>query len=312
MTDISGLDIRSAVLLLHGWISAVSEKHGYRALFIKGPGLRFLGLREDHVSADVDVLVDPASFEEFCSRLEASGWSQRRITFAGARYTEHSRTFIHPSWPCDIDAHRFFPGFLASEHVVFDELWERRIPMEIADRVCTIPDRAGSMLILGLHALRSRADNPRHARELSYMIEHTALDADQRIDLADLARRTGAESTLAEVLLAVGATPSAQAPTKDDPATAAALRAWNHRVASGASTGYMWTSIIRRQRGWQRLVTIGHALWPERADLLRMRPGTPDTVAGRSIARIRRLAAGAPAVRQAVATLLAETRRSRR
>ncbi|QHC59336.1 nucleotidyltransferase family protein [Rathayibacter sp. VKM Ac-2760] len=312
MTGAAGLDLRTAVLLLHGWLSWFAEQHAHRALFLKGPGLRFHGLRGEHVSADVDVLVDPADFESFCALLEAGGWSQRRSTFAGTRYTEHSRTLIHPSWPCDIDVHRFFPGFLAPGEVVFDELWRRRVPMPAAGRDCSIPDRAGSLLVLALHALRSRSDNARHARELAHLIEHAALDAEQRADLVALARRTGAEHTLAEVLRALDAVPATPAPPVEDPAEAAALAEWTRRVSAGASTGYMWTSIIRRQRGWRRLLTIRHALWPRRADLLRMRPATTDTAAGRTRARLQRLVRGAPAASRAVAQLITDRRRSRR
>ncbi|NRG39816.1 nucleotidyltransferase family protein [Rathayibacter sp. VKM Ac-2835] len=312
MTGARSLDLPSAVLLLHGWLSWVAEEHSQRALFIKGPGLQFLGLRDGHVSSDVDVMVDPAAFESFCALLEANGWSQRRSTFAGARYTEHSRTLIHPRWPCDIDVHRFFPGFIAPGDVVFDELWRRRVTMPAAGRDCSIPDRAGSLLVLGLHALRSRSDNARHARELAYLLEHAALDAEQRADLAALARRTGAEHTLAEVLRALDAISATPAPPVADPAEAAALMEWTRRVAAGASTGYMWTSIIRRQRGWRRIVTIRHAVWPQRADLLRMRPSTTDTAAGRTRVRLQRLLRGAPAASRAVAQLITEVRRSRR
>lgn len=310
MSDEVVLDLRSGVLLGHAWLSAMAERHGYRALFIKGPSLQFHGLRAERNSSDIDVLVDPTVFTDYCDSLESSGWRERPPTFAGTRYTEHSKTFIHENWPCDIDVHRFFPGFISDESVVFDALWSRRTRMAIAGRDCLIPDRLSSLLILSLHALRSRSDNTRHALELAYMVENVELDPSERSDLSTLARRTGSDHTLVDVLRALGVLSTPQ--ERRSAEQRLALREWDLRVASGASTGYMWISIIRRQRGWRRPVTIGRAVWPARSDLLRMRPSTVDTPSGRLKSRLSRISEGLPRTVEALWVLYSErTRRPR-
>ena len=78
------------------------------------------------------MLIEPSGFDVFVAAIEHAGWRERASTLAGSVFTTHSRTFVHRDWPCDLDVHRFFPGFLAEPETVFDELWRRHEAIEVA------------------------------------------------------------------------------------------------------------------------------------------------------------------------------------
>lgn len=307
MAEQRSFPLATSVDLAHAWTSWLLEVEGIRALFIKGPGLSHHGLRQPRVSSDVDVLVSPAHAGRFVEALRRNGWVEREERSERAIYVAHSITLIHESWPCDIDVHHTFPGFLADPQETFDALWARRVELTLAHRAVPVPDRLGSLLIVGLHALRSRNTDPRHGRELDYLLTRVPIDDDERAELSALAIATGCDRTLRTVLTALDVPPPA------DPSVsrgdAAALREWELRVASGASTGYMWLTMLRRQRGIAALRTARSAIWPKRAELLRMRPEAADTVLGRLRTRTDRLVRGLPGALSA-ARLWLSTRRS--
>ncbi|PJJ65650.1 nucleotidyltransferase family protein [Compostimonas suwonensis] len=270
-----------AVELAHALIDRVARARGIRALFIKGPSLALHGLRPPRVSADVDVLVDPLRFDELFDALVSLGWSERPSTFASRAFTTHSRTLVADGWPCDIDAHHRFPGFLADPAVVFEALWRRRTTMRLAGVRCEVPDRAGSILILALHSLRSSTAVPRHRGELDHLIGAVgpALSETERADLAELALETGSVATLDSVLPALGVDARA---TPEELAAPEALE-WRRRVAAGAPITHHWLSAVMDApwRGRPRLLL--HALWPSAHDL---RLDHPDIAPG-SLALLR-------------------------
>ncbi|ODT43124.1 MAG: hypothetical protein BGO45_03720 [Microbacterium sp. 71-36] len=299
--------LATSIELAHAWTSWLLEQEGIRALFIKGPGLAHHGLRQPRVSSDVDVLVAPAQADRFVEALRRNGWAERKERSERAIYVSHSVTLVHESWPCDIDVHHTFPGFLADPQETFDTLWARRVALPLARREVPVPDRLGSLLIASLHALRSRSTDPRHRRELDYLLTRVSLSEQERLDLAALAISTGCDRTLRTVLTALDVPgPADPADSRGD---AVALREWELRVAAGASTGYMWLTMLRRQHGLSALRTARSAIWPSRAELSRMRPDAVDSVLGRLRARTDRLVTGLPGAISA-ARLWWSTRRS--
>src|SRR4051812_48241607 len=119
----SVLELAEAVPLLHGVVDEVARRHGIRILFIKGPILGQQGLRNAHASIDVDVLVDPRRVGELSHSLQELGWAVRVPNTSAGVLALHSATYAHPLWPCEIDVHERFPGFLASPQATFDALW---------------------------------------------------------------------------------------------------------------------------------------------------------------------------------------------
>jgi hypothetical protein len=282
------LNLRDAVDLGHAWAAHVAEDLGIRVLLIKGPSLHAHGLRKHRVSRDVDVLVDPRRFEEYCAAIESAGWTERPETFVSARFTVHSRCFSHEGWPCDLDVHRWFPGFLAEPSAVFDALWDRREPLEFAHRACAVPDRIGDILILSLHSLRSSVADRRHRAELEHVIATTVLTEKERADAASLALATGCAATLEDVLPRLGVL---VAPPHDE-LVSLELRAWRERVISGSSSAYLWMAELRRAPWHDRFTLVGRAIWPSTRDLHLHTPDLVPAMLPRLRARLARYGRG--------------------
>jgi len=281
-----GLD--DAVELAHAWAQAVARQRDIRVLFIKGDALHSHGLRDKRVSADVDVLVDPSRFGDYLATIETAGWAERPTTFASARFTLHSRTFIKDGWPCDLDVHSYFPGFLADPQVVFDTLYSRRVEFEYAHQKCDVPDRVACALTLALHSLRGTTKQPRHQDELEQLVAHAKLTDDERADAASLALATGCATTLEAVLPRLGV----QVKAPSDELTSPELRLWRERLAAGSLGSYVWIAVLRRASWRDRPTVAWRAFWPSDHDLLLKESGLPDHLWPKLRARTARFLRG--------------------
>lgn len=294
MPEPASIRLEEAVDLAHAWLQKTAEARGIRVLFIKGPALHRQGLRSPRVSGDVDVLVEPARFGEFCSHLVAGGWEQRESILLGELTTLHSKTYLREGWPCDIDVHIHYPGFLGDDADVFEALWARRTQIEFAHQACFVPNRVASVLILALHSLRGTAAQERHAVELRELLEVDLTDA-ERTQLAHLAAATGSAETLQSVLSRLGA----NAPTPaGDPSPA--LREWRERVDAGSVGAYQWIVAFRRTRGIAKLHILWRALWPSDHDLLLSHPELPDAFWPKLQGRVARWGRGLRSLPRAV------------
>jgi hypothetical protein len=296
----AAVDLRldEAVELGHAWLQSLAESRGIRVLFIKGPALHHYGLRHERVSSDVDALVEPRRFAEFCEAIERAGWREREGIFISDRTTLHSRAYIRDGWPCDLDIHGFYPGFLADPVDAFDALWRRRARLSYAGRLCEVPDRVGAMLILALHSLRGTSAQSRHLDELERLVR-IELTARERADAAALALATGSAATLETVLPRWGV--DVKPPPED--LASHELREWRERVASGSYGAYFWLLALRHARGKDRAVVAWRAVWPTRHDLLLARSETIDTLPGRTRARAARWVRGIRSLPRAIRAL---------
>ena len=236
--DLHHADLRQdeAVLLAHALVARLAEGAGARALFIKGPTAVALGVRPPRPSSDVDVLVEPASFDAVCGAMEAAGWQLRTpigvLRYAGEFAFDHSAHYIHPEWPCDVDVHYNFPGFLADPSAVFDALWARRTEVEVAGRPVPTTDRLGQSLVVALHALRDPA-KPQSRQDLAHLATVLAdLSPSERAALPHLAQDTGASGTGAEPLRLAGVTPLPLSPVEEQRLVEWELRQRGHGVAT--------------------------------------------------------------------------------
>jgi hypothetical protein len=267
---------QEAVLLAHPLVARVAERAGTRILFVKGPTAVAVGARPDRPSSDVDVLVDPAGFDDLCRALEASGWSRRHgdvgLVHSAQDALEHSVHYLRDGWPSDLDVHFAFPGFLAPAGQVFDTLHERREVVTVAGVGVPSADLLGQSLVVALHALR----DPRRERSVEDL-EHLQArlggaggepGADRAAalsELAALATRTGSARTAAPFLERLGLAP-------DDRDLGAAgdegYRAWSQRAAGPPSGVGLWAREIGRTPWRDKPGAIRHAVLPSRDVLL--------------------------------------------
>ncbi|MEO6412236.1 MAG: nucleotidyltransferase family protein [Pedococcus sp.] len=254
-----------AVLLAHALVARLAEEAGARILFIKGPTAIALGVRPDRPSTDVDVLTDRGGFVALCAALGGCGW-QRRNTDTGLRLAadlafEHSAHFIHAEWPCDLDVHYSFPGFLAPEAVVFEALWATHTTVEVAGCVVPSPSVAGQALVVALHALRdpSRATSQQDLGHVTTAVDN--LDDQQRRELIGLALETGAADTAEPILLRAGASPSPHTPSP-------LLRSWMLRQRYSEAAGSLWIEQFSRATWRERPRVLMRAAVPRREVLL--------------------------------------------
>lgn len=281
-TPAAELPLVDGVELAAAWAAALAERLGIRLLVIKGDTLARHGLRDPRVPADVDVLIEPAAFERYCAAISAAGWSERpvpRINLQAA----HSVTYLHAGWPCDIDVHHRYPGFLTDASTVFDELWRRRDAQPFAHVMTPTPDRVSSLVIMALHALRDGAASDLHRAELQ-RARSAALTPAERIELAELAQTTGCAGTLHDLLAGLGV----HLPVHET----AELREWQARVASRSQGAYPWLLLWRSASWRRRPLVLFRALWPTRDDMLAARPETADGAAALLTARAARLVRG--------------------
>jgi hypothetical protein len=283
------LTAADSVPLAHALCAHVASQHNLRALSIKGPVADAYGLRPPRVSADADVLVPPSEFDAFIGELAAAGWRPRDVSWLGREIVTHSITLLHESWPCDIDVHSSFPGFLGDPADVFETLWRGRRDLEQAGIVTRIPSAAAAVMIGALHALRTPAQTGRHEYELGLLIDYCArLTNDRRAEITELAVATGAVDAGRPFLETLGTALPSPTPFGQNPA----LDEWRARVAADGTIGsQIW--IAMSAHSWpSRLRLVGRILWPTRQDFGRDHPEADSTFGAATKGRLARLARG--------------------
>jgi hypothetical protein len=240
----AALEPAEALELGYALIARVAEDLGVRALAIKGLVHEAHDLREPRASADVDVLVEPGRHAHVVAALIEAGWRMAPQPTVPPPFGYHSVTLNHPSWPCELDVHDRFPGFLADPADVFDTLWTHHSFIVAAGVAVPSTDLYASALLLALHALRTPRD-PRNARELIGLVDRLS---SRKIDLGrlrTLAEATGALATARPVLVALGATVPAVSP--DDPS----VLQWELRRAHRGTRNLGWLVELRRTAPWR-------------------------------------------------------------
>jgi hypothetical protein len=281
----TALTLDEAVALGYAMVVRAAEDVGVRALAIKGPVLALQGLREPKASVDVDVLVDPAGLARVLSALAGLGWHDDGLTETPGIVPQHSVTVRHPRWPCEVDVHHWFPGFLADPAEVFDVLWARRTTVPIAHTPVTSCDPVGSAAIAALHYLR---DQHKQAPldELAGTVRGT-WTATQVEELATLAADTGAADTLRPFLDQVGA--PAVASTRP---LVVPLVDWHTRSQTGTTEVLPWLVELGRTPLARRPGLVWRAVWLRDEQFRGWDPSLPQTRGALARARWARVQRG--------------------
>lgn len=287
-----------AAPLAHAYVHAVARELGIRTLSIKGPVLTHHGLRPVRVSADADVWADPAEWSRLSAALLALGWGKRTEYEQPKLLGEHSITLVRDGWPTDIDLHRMYPGCFAPAHTVFEAAWSRRTQVEIAGMPVAATDRAVSLVIMALHALRDLQIKPDLAE---YRLAERALrepDAyELRREVGEFAVEAGAAHPLAELLDGI---------VDDLGPEPEAMLYWRiNQHAYGRSGTTNWLVGLRFARWRDKPAILWRAVWPNRSYLAMEDARLAASTGGRLRLRLRRLRRG---IRR-MPTVISKTRR---
>ncbi|ROQ63868.1 putative nucleotidyltransferase-like protein [Rathayibacter sp. PhB152] len=237
------LPLNVATAFAHAMVSKEAEGAGIRLISIKGPVNLHYGLRTNYTPSDADFLVDPARFDELLQMLQTNNWRIRPVVGHPRMVELHSVTLIHPDWPCDLDVHRFFPGFLVDRQDVFDLVWADRHTMTIAGRECSIPSLPMAWAITALHAHRDeiREGGRRQLRRLELFASQRLAEG-ELADLGQFLNDSGAMETLRSSIEPLGIysrTASANSPE---------LVAWNIRRFAGMHPAVALIDALRSRR----------------------------------------------------------------
>ncbi|PPF69420.1 hypothetical protein C5C18_04425 [Rathayibacter tritici] len=262
----SAVALRLAAVL----VQYTLRDHDIRSLIVKGEGLHRQGIRAPMTSADVDLWVDPDRFDDAISLLAEMGWHRRAEALSWTLFVDHSITLVHPSWPCDVDVHRSFPGAFEADRVVFDRLWASKEELPLSDEVLLIPDSAHHLVLHALHQLRS-ARSASSATILAALEVHGAsLPQKGREAIRAAAVELGAQTPMAALLTAWGV----PAPAEERYRRAQAL--WDVRRRSDRHT-FNWLHAIASAPWHLKGTLLLRAAFPTRADLEASHPGTTTT-----------------------------------
>ena len=282
--------LSEAVPLAHAVVDRVARDRGVRIIFVKGPIAVTQRLRTARESVDVDVLVHPSRLEELISALGMVGWDDEQV-YGTPTAATYSRTIRHARWPCELDLHVRFPGFLAAPEEVFERLWARHDSEVLAARELPCLDRTAQALLLAVNALRDPEAHDKRL-ELDDLVQRVrdSFSASDLTDLADLAQGIGAVETAAPFLHLVGAVPLG--PDDADPAE---LRAWRMRTQPEWRVA-TWLEDLRTtpKRKWPRYVW--YAVMLSETELRNAEPHLPPGRRALLGARLRRVRRGVRAV----------------
>lgn len=260
-----GFDVAGPFLTV--WLDARARSWNLRVLPIKGVVFNEQGSRRAKLSYDVDVLVHPADHAELVLRLSEEGWRPTHDEHALLATEPHSDTLLHEFWPCTIDVHRRWPGFLATPTDAFEAIWRERTQLPMLDRPIAVPSFRSAVLISALNETRNR---PRS--ELARALEECARRASAEFgdraaaELAEIARRTGAEQTAAGLLEMLGADP---VPRVESPE----LHEWELAVSAKGNSTASWALRIREARWFERPALVIDALALSPGRIRALRPG---------------------------------------
>lgn len=291
------LRIGDAVQLATALSQHVAHAAGIRTLVIKGPLAETQGLRPPRQSQDVDLLVDPARFDDLLDAFREYGWTPRPTPGFPLMLDLHSRTLVHPRWNCDIDIHHYWPGFIGDAGHIFDWLWDRRQALPIAGVDVDTPGLADSALVLALHSLREagHADTgSRLLREYAAVVERVGSDEGLARAVFGSAQETGSLQTARPLLLAIGF----DVPEDTNPSEE--LRRWQlHVYARHRMTA--WLLEVRTAPFPRKLLVVWRAVFPTAEALRAIDPqigdGARELIAGWGRRLARGLRLGPQAIR---------------
>ncbi|MEU7611372.1 nucleotidyltransferase family protein [Micromonospora sp. NPDC049204] len=270
-------------------VTAALADRGVEAVLLKGAGLaRRLGQEGHRVYTDIDLLVAPASFDAAQRALADLGCSS---ALPEGRPDHRTHWYERP-WrmpgplALTVDLHRGFHG-VADAEALWTGLWGSAERIRLAGGLVTVPDEAGTALLVALHAAApGRSDRPR----ADLLRALAVFPVDTWRAAADLAARTGAlpSFALGLRLTPAGATLAGTLALPRQGTPALWLRA--HRASPAALT---LAQLAELPTVVDRLRHLGPRLFPTPASMRHASPLARRGPVGLLLAHLGRLARNA-------------------
>lgn len=145
---------RARLVLGHALAQRIADQAGIRILHIKGLAAEAVLPMEHSLSADVDILVDPAHHARFVEILMSLETTE--VVDDARRSSEaHAIEIVSHGLGVSLDVHGHFPGFRADVRVVFERLWSDAVQVDFGGYGCACLDRVGLAVLGVVHAARN-------------------------------------------------------------------------------------------------------------------------------------------------------------
>lgn len=172
LTTVHDLLLEATTAEVVGAFAAAGVGH----ISLKGPLLkqRLFPAGDEHVSADVDVLVSPDDWAAAETELAGLGFEPLLLDIIPGDRPNHARPYARPGGGPSVDLHRTLLGAEASASVVWSVLDREAEPALLGarrDRVVNVLNPPGQLLHVALHAAQNGAGNARTLRYLTRCIE---------------------------------------------------------------------------------------------------------------------------------------------
>lgn len=186
---------RARLELGHALGQRLADEAGVRVLHIKGIAAEAVLPIESELSADVDLLVEPAAHARFISLLQDLETTE--VVDDASRSSEgHAVEIVSHGLGVSLDVHGHFPGFRAEPATVFDVLHRRSVVVPFAGFECACLDRV-SLAVLGVvHAARNPATSRARQRALARWELLEPAEVTQARRLIDELRAGGAAASV--------------------------------------------------------------------------------------------------------------------
>jgi hypothetical protein len=181
---------------------------GVGHISLKGPLLkrRLFPGGDEHVSADVDILVNPDDWAAAEAQLADLGFKPLLLDIIPGDRPNHARPYARSTGGPSVDLHRTLLGAEAPASVVWSVLHRETETAALGDRMINVLNAPGQLMHVALHAAQNGAENARTLRYLARCIEIG--DEQQAADALRIANAIEATDAFA---LGLSLVPSGQA-----------------------------------------------------------------------------------------------------
>lgn len=250
-------------------VARVAEDAGVRALAIKGPIMGLHGLRgRDHLSADVDVLVESHRLPDLHPRLLDLGWVAQKPQRAPRLTARHSFEYWHDAWPCSLDLHIRYPGIFLEATEVFELMWQERSFFHVGGRDIAATSKIDTAIIALCHQLRNGSSRTATSMKIDPLTDaklHSSSDGISQSEFAARVRALEAGYALRPALVEFSI------PVPQSPGRECEEHEWN-LYGEKALPGLAAFESLRKARLNHIPGLVLGAMWPSREELLIRNP----------------------------------------